>query len=120
MSRIAEKRTSRKARHARIRRKVAGTSSRPRLCVFRSANHIYAQLIDDTQGETLISISTLNGDLKTNTGSKIDRARQLGQALGKKALENGITQVVFDRAGYKFHGRVKSLAEAAREAGLRF
>ncbi len=111
---------SRKARHRRIRKRVSGTGNRPRLCVFRSSKNIYAQLIDDIEGKTLISISSINSDLKISAGSKSERAILVGKALGEKALEKGITEVVFDRCGYKFHGRVKALADASREAGLKF
>jgi len=120
MSDPAVKINSRKARHRRIRKRVSGTSSKPRFCVFRSANNIYAQLIDDASGKTLISVSSINPTLKGTNGSKTERAVVVGKALGAKALDMGITEVVFDRCGYKFHGRVKALADASREAGLKF
>lgn len=109
-----------KSRHARIRKKVSGTDAKPRLCVFRSLKYIYAQIMDDTAGRTLVSVSSLNPEIKGHTGSKTEDAKLVGQAIGKKAVDNGINQVVFDRGGYKYHGRVKALADAAREAGLKF
>lgn len=112
----------RKIRHRRVRRKVAGTISRPRLCVFRSLNHIHAQLIDDSRGHILVSMSTLDSQMrgKTNGMVKTRKAEVVGTLLAEKALDKGIKQVVFDRGGYKYHGRVKALAEAARKAGLEF
>jgi len=113
---------ARKIRHARVRKKIYGTPERPRLNVYRSNSHIYAQIIDDTNGHTLISASTLDKELKeklSSTGNK-EAARLVGELIGKRALEKGIEQVVFDRGGYKYHGRVKELAEGAREAGLKF
>ncbi len=103
-------------RHQRLRKQVSGTSARPRLAVFRSLTHIYAQVIDDTQGRTLAAAS----DLKESGGNKTARAKVVGQTLAKKAIDAGVTQVVFDRGGNRFHGRVKALADAAREAGLQF
>ena len=111
---------SRKARHRRIRKRVNGTSHKPRFCVFRSSHNIYAQLIDDTEGRTLVSVSSINSALKEIPGSKIEKAKLVGKTLGEQALDKGITEVVFDRCGYKFHGRVKALADASREAGLKF
>lgn len=102
-------------RHQRLRKQVGGTPARPRLAVFRSLTHIYAQVIDDTQGRTLAAAS----DLK-ESGNKTARAKVVGQAVAKKAIDAGVTQVVFDRGGNRFHGRVKALADAAREAGLQF
>lgn len=112
----------RKNRHERVRQKVYGTPERPRLNVFRSNNHIYAQIIDDTNGHTLISASTLDKELKEKLSSTQNKeaARLVGELVGKRALEKGIEQVVFDRAGYLYHGRIKELAEGAREAGLKF
>ena len=109
-------------RHRRVRQKVTGTISRPRLCVFRSPNHIHAQLIDDSKGQTLVSMSTLDSQIrrKTNGIVKIKKAEEVGTLLAERALNKGIKQVVFDRGGYKYHGRVKALAEAARKAGLEF
>ncbi len=119
---MEKKRKSRLRRHKRIRKKIFGTSERPRLFVFRSLRHIYAHLIDDTQGKTLLTVSTLSPELKAElkTGGNIEAARKVGKLLGEKAKEKGITKVVFDRGGYKYHGRVKALADAAREAGLEF
>jgi large subunit ribosomal protein L18 len=112
----------RKIRHRRVRQKVTGTISRPRLCVFRSLNHIHAQLIDDSKGRTLVSMSTLDSQARSGTDGmgKSKRAEIVGGLLAEKALDKGIKQVVFDRGGYKYHGRVKALAEAARKAGLEF
>ncbi len=112
----------RQIRHIRVRRKVTGTTSQPRLCVFRSLNHIHVQLIDDSKGHTLVSMSTLDPKMrsKTNEMGKTEKAELIGTLLAQKALDKGIKQVVFDRGGYKYHGRVKALAEAARKAGLEF
>ena len=109
-------------RHRRVRQKVTGTISRPRLCVFRSLNHIHAQLIDDSSDQTLVSMSTLDSQIrgKTNGMVKTKKAELVGTLIAEKALNKGIKQVVFDRGGYKYHGRVKVLAEAARKAGLEF
>jgi large subunit ribosomal protein L18 len=104
--------------HARIREKLAGTAARPRLNVYRSLNHIYAQVIDDQKGETLASASSMN--LKLKTGGNVAAAKEIGKAVAEKAVAKGIKQVVFDRGGYLYHGRVKALADAAREAGLEF
>jgi large subunit ribosomal protein L18 len=111
-----------KIRHRRVRQKVTGTISRPRLCVFRSLNHIHAQLIDDSRGQTLVSMSTLDSQVRSKTDGmgKSKKAEIVGTLLADKALNKGIKQVVFDRGGYKYHGRVKALAEAARKAGLEF
>ena len=109
-------------RHKRIRKKVFGTPERPRLCVFRSNKHIYAQIIDDTIGHTLVSASTLDPELREKlqkTWNK-EAAREVGKLIARRALEKGIKKVVFDRGGYKYHGRVKELAEGAREGGLVF
>jgi large subunit ribosomal protein L18 len=99
---------------------LSGTSARPRLNVFRSLNHIYAQVIDDTTGRTLAAASTLDAGARGAGGSKTDRAKAVGTAIAERAKAAGIGQVVFDRGGYQYHGRVKSLADAAREAGLEF
>jgi large subunit ribosomal protein L18 len=117
-----DSKATRKVRHRRVRQRVTGTVSRPRLCVFRSLNHIHAQLIDDSRGQTLVSMSTLDYQMtgKTNGGVKTNKAEAVGTLLAEKALNKGIKQVVFDRGGYKYHGRVKALAEAARKAGLEF
>jgi large subunit ribosomal protein L18 len=108
----------RNAIHSRIRRKVKGSSGRPRLAIYRSLNHIYAQLIDDREGTTIVSASTTEKDLRGNTGGNLDAARRIGQAIAERALAKGIEQVVFDRGGYLYHGRVKALTDAARAAGL--
>lgn len=115
----------RERRHKRVRKRVFGTPERPRLNVFRSVKHIYAQIIDDTQGHTLVSASSLDKEIKAlrdgkNHGGDIEAARLVGELIGRRALEKGITKVVFDRGGYKYHGRVKALADAARSAGLEF
>jgi large subunit ribosomal protein L18 len=109
-------------KHVRVRKKVSGTSERPRLNVFRSLKNIYVQIIDDTTGQTLVSASSLDAAVKgklANGGNK-DAAKEVGKLIGQKAVEKGIKQVVFDRGGYLYHGRVKELAEGAREAGLDF
>ncbi|HEY6805474.1 MAG TPA: 50S ribosomal protein L18 [Pyrinomonadaceae bacterium] len=108
----------RTAIHQRIRRKVKGNTDRPRLAIYRSLNHIYAQVIDDRQGQTLVSASTTEKDLRGNTGGNLDAAQRVGQAIAERALAKGIEQVVFDRGGYLYHGRIKALTEAARAAGL--
>jgi large subunit ribosomal protein L18 len=104
--------------HARIRQKLAGTAVRPRLNVYRSLSHIYAQVIDDQKGETLASASTLS--LKLKTGGNVAAAKEIGKAVAEAAVKQGIKKVVFDRGGYLYHGRIKALADAAREAGLEF
>src|SRR4028118_720004 len=108
----------RRAVHKRIRRKVSGSAQRPRLTIYRSLNHIYAQIIDDEQGRTIAAASTTEKDLRGATGGNIDAAVRVGRAIAERALSNGIESVVFDRGGYRYHGRVKALADAAREAGL--
>lgn len=122
MSVACERRMARIKRQIRVRRKVKGTSERPRLTVFRSAKHIYAQIIEDTTGRTLVAVSTLSKDLDNGSAynGNTDAAKAVGVAIARKALENNITQVVFDRNGFLYHGRVKALADAAREAGLSF
>ncbi len=121
MGRITS-REARYRRHSRVRAGVKGTTDRPRLSVFRSLNHIYAQIIDDAKGNTLVTASTIDAEVKTNLDkkTKASEAEVVGAVLAKRALEKGINQVVFDRGGYKYHGRVKSLAEAARKGGLKF
>jgi large subunit ribosomal protein L18 len=104
----------------RVRKKVYGTASSPRLSVFRSNSHIYGQLIDDDKGVTLCAFSSKNADVEASKGTKSEKAFQVGKALGETAVANGITSVVFDRNGYLYHGRVKNLAEGAREGGLKF
>ncbi|MGO1590624.1 MAG: 50S ribosomal protein L18 [Ancrocorticia sp.] len=109
---------SRDRRHFRLRKKLSGTSERPRLVVTRSNRHMVAQVIDDTVGHTLVSASTLEESLRAAEGSKTDKARQIGELVGKRALEAGISAVVFDRGGNKYHGRVAAVADGARESGL--
>ena len=118
----SETREARIRRHRRVRARVKGITSRPRLCVFRSPNHIYAQVIDDSQGHTLTSASTLDPEMKEEAVGKVKvaKAELVGSMLAKRALSKGISQVVFDRGGYKYHGRVKALAESARREGLKF
>ncbi len=115
-------RDARIRRHARVRQKVSGTADRPRLCVFRSLNHIYAQVVDDGQGNTLVAASTLDAEIKNDSKGKkkTGRAELVGALLAKKAREKGISQVAFDRGGFKYQGRVKALADAARKGGLKF
>jgi large subunit ribosomal protein L18 len=105
--------------HKRIRNKLAGTGERPRLAVFRSLNHIYAQLIDDQQGRTVVAAATTEKDLR-GKGGNLEGAKLIGKTVAERAKDKGITKVVFDRGGYLYHGRVKALAEAARQAGLEF
>lgn len=112
---------ARKGKHRRLRRKISGTTEIPRLCIFKSLNHIYAQIIDDEQGVTLVAASTLEPNLRTlPSRTNAEAARQVGELIAEKAQEKGITSVVFDRNGYKYHGRVAALADAAREKGLEF
>ncbi len=114
-------RSARHKRHRRIRLRLDGTTERPRLAVFRSLNHIYAQIIDDTTGTTLVAASTNEpGVREDRTGTKTDLARRVGQTIAERAKEKGIASVVFDRGGYLYHGRVQALATAARESGLEF
>ena len=108
----------RSAIHSRIRRKVKGNTERPRLAIYRSLNHIYAQVIDDRLGQTLVSASTTEKDLRGNSGGNLDAAKRIGQVIAERAIAKGIEQVVFDRGGYLYHGRVKALTDAARAAGL--
>ncbi len=108
----------RRAVHRRIRKKVAGTAERPRLAIYRSLNHIYAQVIDDERGRTLASASTTEKDLRGASGGNIEAAQRVGRAIAERAISAGISSVVFDRGGYVYHGRVKALTDAAREAGL--
>jgi large subunit ribosomal protein L18 len=122
MGKTTHKGVARKRRHRRVRKQVMGTSQRPRFNVFRSLRHIYAQVIDDTQGHTLAAASTLDLELRDEIKglTKTEQAKLVGGLLAKRALERGVKKVAFDRGGYKYHGRVKSLAEAARERGLEF
>lgn len=122
MLKKADKNAKRLQRHKRVRKKISGTTQRPRLCVFRSSNNIYAQIIDDTNRVTLVSASSLEAEVKSavNHGGNKEAAKMVGQMIAKKAVEKGITEVVFDRGGYLYHGRIQELAEGAREAGLKF
>lgn len=108
----------RRAVHTRVRRKVQGTAERPRLAIYRSLNHIYAQVIDDEQGRTLVAASTTEKDLRGASGGNLEAAQRVGRAVAERALTQGIQNVVFDRGGYRYHGRVQALTDAAREAGL--
>ncbi len=122
MDKAKRKRLARERRHARVRKRVAGTSSRPRLCVFRSLKHIYAQIIDDELGHTMVAASTLDPEVRDQTAGKdkATQAKMVGELLARRAVDTGIRTVVFDRGGFLYHGRVKALANAAREAGLEF
>jgi large subunit ribosomal protein L18 len=120
MTQVASRGAARQKRHERIRLRLSGSPERPRLAVFRSLNHIYAQVIDDTTGRTLAAASSLEKELKTAGQKKTDEAKLVGRLIAERARSVGIEQVVFDRAGFTYHGRIKSLADAAREAGLEF
>jgi len=120
MFKKAYKNTNRAKRHLRVRKKVSGTAERPRLSVYRSEKNIYAQIIDDVKAVTLVSASSLDKELNIKVGGNKESAKLVGELIAKKALEKGITEVVFDRGGYVYHGRVQALADAAREAGLKF
>ena len=120
MPQVASRGAARQKRHERIRLRLSGSAERPRLAVFRSLNHIYAQVIDDTTGKTLAAASSLEKELKTAGQKKTDEAKTVGRLIAERARSAGIEQVVFDRAGFRYHGRIKSLADAAREAGLEF
>ena len=122
MLKKADKNANRLQRHKRVRRKITGTTQRPRLCVFRSSNNIYAQIIDDANRVTLTAASSLDAEVKgaVNHGGNKEAAKMVGEMIAKRAIEKRITEVVFDRGGYLYHGRVQVLAEAAREAGLKF
>ena len=113
-------RAARQRRHLRLRKRVSGTPERPRLAVYRSLSHIYAQVIDDVAGRTLVAASDLEAGLRGTAGKKTDVARQVGALIGERAKSAGVNQVVFDRGGFLYHGRVKALAEGARGAGLSF
>jgi len=114
-----DKNKARQKRHLRIRNRISGTAACPRLSVYRSSKHIYAQLIDDVNGVTLVSASSVEKDFDAN-GSNKEGAKKVGQLIGKRAVEKGIEEVVFDRGGYLYHGRVQELADGARESGLKF
>ena len=120
MTQVATRGAARRKRHDRIRLTMAGTEGRPRLAVFRSLNHIYAQVIDDASGRTLAAASTVDKDLKGSSSTKIEEAAVVGRLVAERAKAAGVERVVFDRAGFRYHGRIKSLAEAARDAGLDF
>jgi large subunit ribosomal protein L18 len=120
MSPVASRGAARRKRHDRIRLRLAGTDARPRLAVFRSLNHIYAQVIDDASGRTLAAASTTEKELRGSTSKKSEEAAVVGRLIAERAKSAGVGRVVFDRAGFRYHGRIKSLAEAAREAGLEF
>ena len=113
-----DKAAVRRAVHTRIRRRVRGTQERPRLAIFRSLNHIYAQVIDDERAVTIASASTVEKDLRGGTGGNLEAAQRVGRAIAERAIAAGVEQVVFDRGGFRFHGRIKALTDAAREAGL--
>ena len=113
-----DKAAVRRAVHTRIRRRVRGSQERPRLAIFRSLNHIYAQVIDDERAVTIASASTVEKDLRGATGGNLEAAQRVGRAIAERAIAAGVEQVVFDRGGFRFHGRVKALTDAAREAGL--
>lgn len=116
----ADRKLSRAKRHLRVRKKISGTAERPRLAVFRSEKNIYAQIIDDVAGRTLAAASSLDKEFAGKAGSNKEAAKLVGEAVAKKAIAAGITEIVFDRGGYVYHGRVQMLAEGAREAGLKF
>lgn len=118
----ADKNKARLKRHLRVRKKIQGTAERPRLNVYRSSKHIYAQLIDDVAGVTLASASTVDKELSANinNGGSVESARQVGELIAKRAQDKNVKNVVFDRGGYLYHGRIQALADAAREAGLEF
>lgn len=113
-----DKAAVRRAVHTRIRRRVRGSQERPRLAIFRSLNHIYAQVIDDERAVTIASASTVEKDLRGTSGGNIEAAQRVGRAIAERAIAAGVEQVVFDRGGFRFHGRIKALTDAAREAGL--
>lgn len=117
-----DKNKARLKRHLRVRKKIQGTTERPRLNIFRSSKHIYAQIIDDVKGVTLVSASTIEKELEgqVENGGNVEAARKVGELIAKRAKEQGVVDVVFDRGGYLYHGRVQALADAAREAGLEF
>lgn len=120
MFKKVDRKQTRKKRHLRVRKKIFGTTERPRLCVFRSDKNIYAQIIDDVNAVTIVAASSLDKDFEGKVGSNKESARIVGTAVAKKAIEKGISDVVFDRGGYIYHGRIQELAEGAREAGLKF
>ena len=113
------KNAARRRRHARVRKRIQGTAARPRLVVNRSARHIFAQVIDDEAGVTILSASTMEADLRALEAEKTDKARKVGEMIAQRAADAGVTQVVFDRAGHKYHGRIAAVADGAREGGLK-
>ena len=117
---MLQKVASRKRRHHRVRKQVRGTQSRPRLSVFRSTRHVYAQVIDDVNGQTIASASTMEKDVRGGSTANVGAAKAVGQRIGERAKAAGITSVVFDRGGFRYHGRVAAVADGAREAGLEF
>lgn len=117
---MVTKSESRKRRHFRVRKKISGTADRPRLSVFRSARHIYAQLVDDVQAHTIVAASTMEPTLRAKSTGNTDAAKEVGRLLAERARAAGVTTVVFDRGGFQFHGRIAALAQAARESGLEF
>ena len=119
MVKKTDRKMERQRRHMRVRRKISGTAERPRLCIYRSNTNIYAQIIDDVAGNTLVAVSTLDKEIKTKHANK-EAAKEVGTLIAKRAVEKKIVDVVFDRGGYIYHGVVKELAEAAREGGLKF
>lgn len=122
MKKLQKKQAALARRHRRVRGKISGTAARPRLCVTRSNSNVYVQFVDDVAGKTLLGVSTLGPDFKATgkSGANVEGAAALGDIAGKKAVEAGITEIVFDRGGNLYHGRIKALADAAREAGLKF
>jgi large subunit ribosomal protein L18 len=114
------KRTLRIRRHARVRKQITGSTARPRLAVFRSSRHISAQIIDDTTGRTVAAASTVEADLRSGSGGNVEAAQKIGRLIAERASAAGVTKVVFDRGGFRYHGRVAALADAARTAGLEF
>ena len=115
-----KKAVARKRRHTRVRKKVSGTAARPRLVVNRSARHLFVQVVDDTIGQTLASASTMEADLRKSANDKSDKAKEVGKLVASRAKAAGVSAVVFDRGGYKYHGRIAALADGAREGGLEF
>ena len=122
MNKLKAKQAGLRRRHTRVRGKISGTQQRPRLCVTRSNSNLYVQLVDDVAGKTLIGVSTLGPDFKATgkSGANVEGAAAIGEIIGKKAVEAGITEVVFDRGGHLYHGRIQALADGARAAGLKF
>jgi large subunit ribosomal protein L18 len=117
---VLQKAAGRKRRHHRVRKNVRGTAARPRLAVFRSSKHLYAQVIDDTAGRTIASASTMEADVRSGSTATVDAAKSVGKRVGERAKAAGVSAVVFDRGGFRYHGRVAGAADGAREAGLEF